>query len=210
MKSFLTKTLMLAATFALTACELDGALTARQNTQLIDKKGRVLQLQAGASYSSSIEKKDGMLEIDIDINGKERKVQVRPPAGQPVPQEEGEMFVTAAQSGQPVDLHGILNTDYVRGPDQWGYRRCQEVRQVQVCGYDQHGKYVCRWENRYFYGDQEVRYYNLTTTRTGEIRLLNPGTNVEAAKFYGRSSGTQQVITYEGFCRIHGPHGRGW
>lgn len=203
--SLISKSLMIAtALVTLAACELPGTLTANQNVNLVDKKGKTVSLQAGGRYSASIEKEDGMLEIDIDVNGKERKIRVRPAPGQQVPQEEGELFITAAQSGQPVDMHGILNTEYDRGPEQYGRRTCYRQMPIRVCGTNQHGQYVCWTEYRNVSGDQDVRYYNLRTTRTGTIHMLNPGTSTVAAQFNGRSVNDESVITWEGHCRVYG------
>lgn len=50
----------------------------------------------------------------------------------------------------------------------------------------------------------------LTTTTTGEIRMLNPGTSQEAAKFFGRASKNEQVITWSGNCRVNGGYDDGY
>lgn len=192
------------ALLTLTACELPGTLSANQNVNLVDKKGKAVALQAGMSYNASIEKEDGMLEIDIDVNGKERKIHVRPAPGQQIPQEEGTLFVTAAQSGQPVDMHGVLNTDYQQGPEQYGQRTCYEQRPVRVCATNQQGQYVCWTEYQQVQGRQDVRYYNLRTTRTGTIHMLNPGTSNVAAQFNGRSVTDESVITWQGYCHTYG------
>lgn len=212
-KSIMLKSVALAvASMTLMACELDGKLTANQDLVLKDKKGRALLLQAGRTYKSSIEKDGSILEIDIKLNGDEKKVRIRPAAGQSVPKQEGELFVSAAQAGQPVDFHGILNTDYSQGPERSGSQACSKQVQVEVCSevlrtrpdgttyYDE----VCNWQTQTLSGQQDIEYHYLTTTTTGELRLLNPGTQVEAAKFYGQASKTEQVITWSGNCRVAG------
>ena len=205
MKSLIAKSTMIAvALVALVACELPGTLTANQSFNLVDKKGKSVSLQAGRSYEANIEKEDNVLEIDIKVNGKTRSVKVRPAPGQQVPQEEGEMFVTAAQSGQPVDMHGVLNTEYERGPEQYGQRTCYEQRPVRVCGTNQQGQYVCWTEYRQVQGYQDVRYYNMRTTRTAVIHMLNPGTHNVAAEFNGYDASNEQVMTWQGYCRIGG------
>lgn len=205
MNSLISKSLMIAtALVTLAACELPGTLTANQNLNLVDKKGKVVALQAGGSYEASIEKDDGLLEIDIEVNGKGRTLKVRPAPGQQIPQDEGTLFITAAQSGQPVDMHGVLNTDYQQGPEQYGQRTCYEQRPVRVCGTSQNGQYVCWTEYRQVQGYQDVRYYNMRTTRTGNINMLNPGTSTVAAQFNGRSVKDEQVLTWQGYCRTYG------
>jgi hypothetical protein len=205
MNSFIAKSLMIATSLvALVACELPGTLTANQNVNLVDKKGKVVALQAGHTYNANIEKEDELLEIDIDVDGKGRTVKVRPAPGQQIPQEEGEMFITAAQSGQPVDMHGILNTEYNQGPEQYGQRTCYDRVPIRVCGTNQNGHYVCWTEWRQVQGYEDIRYYNLQTTRTGDIHMLNPGTSNVAAKFHGRSVTNASVITWQGHCRVYG------
>ena len=205
MNSLISKSLMIAtALVALAACNLPGTLTANQNVNLLDKKGKVVALQAGRTYNASIGEDSGLLEIKIDVDGKDRKLKVRPAPGQQIPQEEGEMFITAAQSGQPVDMHGIMNTDYERGPDQYGQRTCYEQRPVRVCGTNQQGQYVCWTEYRQVQGYQDIRYYNVRTTRTGDIHMYNPGTSKLAARFTGRSVSDEQVLTGQGYCRTYG------
>lgn len=192
------------AIVTLAACEMPGTLTANQNVNLLDKKAKVVSIQAGQTYKASIEKEDDTLELDIDVNGKQRKVRFRPAIGQEIPQEEGELFISSAQSGQPVDMHGVLDTEYTQGQEQWGQRNCYERVPVRVCGKNQQGQYVCWTEYRQVQGTQDVRYYNRRTTRTGVIRLLNPGTSKVAARFDGRSVNDEQIITWQGHCRVYG------
>lgn len=207
MNSLMIKSAMIAvALVSLVACELPGTLTANRNLNLVDKKGKVVALQAGMTYNANIEKEDDLLEIDVDVNGKKHSVHVRPAPGQTIPQDEGDMFISSAQSGQPVDMHGVMNTDYERGPEQYGQRTCYEQRPVRVCGTNQNGQYVCWTEYRQVQGYQDVRYYNLRTTRTATIDMLNPGTNNVAARFNGYSATDESVLTWQGYCRTGYPY----
>lgn len=196
--------MMITALVTLAACELPGSLTANQNVNLVDRKGNTVALKAGQTYEASIEKDDGLLEIEIEVGGNDRKIRVRPAPGQQIPQEEGELFITAAQSGQPVDMRGVLNTEYSQGQEQYGQRTCYDRVPVRFCGTNQNGQYVCWTEYREAQGYQDVRYYNLRTTRTAVINMLNPGTSRVAAQFDGYSSTDEQVITWEGYCRVYG------
>lgn len=213
MKNLMTRSVLAAvALFALAACDLPGSLTATQSFSLKDKKGRVVPLEAGRSYNAAISKDDGMLKIEIkNVYGNDYKVLVPPPAGQTIPEQEGEIFVSAAQSGQPVDMHGIMNTAFDRGPDQYGSQRCYEYRPVQVCQQvwvqDNHGGhyvYQCHMEQQQVPGDQEVVYHVERETRTGTIHFMQPNKSTTVGQFYGQAVSTNNVVTWQGYCRTYG------
>lgn len=192
------------ALVTLSACELPGTMVAYKDVKLVDKKGNAVPLQAGMSYKANIEKEDDLLEIEVEVAGKTRKIRVKPAPGQQIPEEEGTLSISAAQSGQPVDMVGTLNTEYDQGPEQYGQRQCWERVPVRVCGTDNQGHYHCWIEYRQVAGYQDVRYHNVRTTRTGDIQMVYPGQSSLAAQFNGRSVTDQSVITWEGRCRING------
>jgi hypothetical protein len=61
---------------------------------------------------------------------------------------------------------------------------------------------ICETVAVTYYGDQDVRYYYSTTTKTMIAQFVQ-GTDV-LATFQGQDSKTDKIYTYKGICRIHG------
>ena len=186
---------------ALTGCDMEGTLSVNQSVNLVDKKGRQVPIVAGQRYKTELGKDGDKVKFDIKIDGKDREIRLPIPRGAKFPKYNGELMITAAQSGQPVDFYGVVETKVYEGPDRRGYQNCTVQIQVRVCRPE-----GCNYEWRQVSGNQEVIYYDRTTVTSGHVSLLAPGTRTVRAQYEGSSSSTEQIVTWAGRCET--PYGQ--
>jgi hypothetical protein len=216
MKSLLVKsTLLLTVLTVLSGCNIDGVLSVSQSVNLIDKKGKVIPLQAGRTYKAEVGCDDGKLEFNIKVNGKEKKIKLRLPYGQKMPKYNGQLAIPSSQSGQPVDIIGELRTDKDASDDIQGIETCTKQDYERVCekliAKDAQGNtketVTCGMKPITLYGKQKIVYHYLTTTTRAGVLLLDPASKVEVANFKGKESSTQTIVTFRGNCHVHGGGG---
>ncbi len=195
------------ALIALTGCDIEGQLNVSQPLTMIEKGNKTLSLQPGI-YKADVEAGDNKIKLEVRVNGKDRKVNIR--TRQPLPRQNGDIFVSAAQSGQPFDADGSVNTTRSSSGRQHGWEGCTTYQRRWVCrdvlvGHDRNGnpifRRVCQDELVPYPGQQEVEFHVVTTTTEVDIALLAPGTNTQLAAFTGDRSTSQRVIDYRGYCR---------
>lgn len=213
--------LLLLGLAALTGCDIDGTLTVNQSANLVDKKGRAVPIVAGQSYRTELGKDGDKVKLNIEIAGKEREIRLSPPPGTKLPKYAGELLIPAARSGQPVDFHGVIDTQDSDGSDLRGSQSCTTTAQIRVCsqvpvptpaGAPARTEERCSFESRSVTGNQEIEYHDRTTTTTADVRLLLPNTQSVVATFSGSRSSSQQIITWSGRCETPydgGPGGHG-
>lgn len=187
---------------ALTGCDMPGTLSVNQSVTLVDKKGRQVPIVAGQRYKAELGKDGDNVKFNIKIDGKEREIRLPIPRGSKLPKHDGELTITAAQSGQPVDFYGLVETNVSESRDQRGYQSCTVQIQVRVCR-----QYGCNYEWRTVSGQQEVVYYDRTSVTSAHVSLRAPGTRSAKAQFEGSNSSTEQIITWAGRCET--PYGQG-
>ncbi|MCM2282851.1 MAG: hypothetical protein NDI61_13510 [Bdellovibrionaceae bacterium] len=194
---------LLMMAFVLAGCEdFSGQMNVTAPFAALAKSGRFSQprsitIPAGA-YSVNVDTKlSGDVDLSLKVNGKSETIRVQIPKDR-VPKENGVFTVSAAESGQPFDLRGELETTYERSHLYRGWDSCTRTVPQQVCGYDRDGRYYCRVEYVTVWGQQQVEYYLLTTSRALAIELTKAQTSL--ADIEGHNSSTHKVYTYQGYC----------
>jgi hypothetical protein len=210
--------LVLLGLAALTGCDIGGSLHANQSISLVDKKGRPVPIVAGATYEAKLGKDGDKVKLEIKVAGQEREVRLTPPPGAQLPKYAGELSIPAARSGQPVDFHGVIDTQEVDGIDQPGSQSCTTTANIRVCqqvpvpvpaGAPAQTEERCSFEPRTVSGTQEIQSHNRTTTTSANVQLFRPNTQTIVATFAGSRSSSQQIITWTGRCET--PYdGGGW
>jgi hypothetical protein len=203
---------------ALTGCDIEGGLHVNQSATLIDKTGRQVPIVAGQTYRTELGKDGDKLKFNIEIGGKEREIRLSPPPGSKLPKYAGELTIPAARSGQPVDFHGVIDTQDYDGRPQRGTQSCTTTAQIRVCqqvavpvpaGRPPRTEERCSFENRTVSGNQEIEYFDRTTTTTADVQLLAPSSRSVVATFNGSKSSSQRITTWSGRCET--PYdGGGW
>jgi hypothetical protein len=195
------------ALIALTGCDIEGQLNVSQPLTMIAKDNQQLTLQPGI-YKADVEAGDNKIKLEVRVNGKDRKVNIR--TRQQLPRQNGDIFVSAAQSGQPFDADGSVRTVQDSSGRQHGWEACTTYQRRWVCrdvlvGRDRWGNPIyrrqCADELIAVPGQQEVEFHVVTTTTQVDIALLAPGSNNQLAVFTGDRSTAQRVIDYRGYCR---------
>lgn len=210
--------LLLLGLAALTGCDIEGSLNVNQSVNLVDKKGRPVPIVAGQSYKTELGKDGDKVKFNIKINGKEKEIRLSPVPGTKLPKYAGELMIPAARSGQPVDFHGVIDTQDYDGRNQRGSQSCTTTAQIRVCsqvpvpvasGAPARTEERCSFESRTVTGTQEIDYYDRTTTTSADVRLLLPNTQSVVATFSGSKSSSQKIITWSGRCETPYDGGQG-
>ena len=194
---------------AFSGCDIDGALHVQQSTTLKDKKGRAVILAAGQTYKASIAKDGDMINFHITTNGKESVLKLSPPPRTTIPKRDGEVIITAARSGQPVDIDGKLVTTESDGPDMRDSQTCSAIAQIRVCqqvpqptpaGQPPVTREECHFESQTVTGQQEIEVHDHISTTTATVDLLVPNSQTLVGEFNGDRSSSSRVITWAGRC----------
>ncbi len=211
---------LLLAVAALAGCDIEGGLHVNQSATLIDKKGRQVPIQAGATYRTELGKDGDKVKFNIEINGKEREIRLSPAPGTKLPKYSGELTIPAARSGQPVDFHGVIDTQDYDGRPQRGTQSCTTTAQIRVCnqvpvpvptGAPARTEERCSFENRTVSGNQEIEFYDRQTVTSADVQLLAPNSSTVIATFTGSKSSSQRITTWQGRCETpYDGGGGGW
>ncbi len=196
-------TLAVLCLFAVTACDktIDGVLKNSENlTFNVKKKQTTIAPGQWASTIKFKSKKEVALEIQVPEQKKPTVVSFKVPKNAPLPQENGDFELLAAQSGQPYDVQGFVKTSHIDSEEKWSWESCTYQVRRQECYYDSHGRPYCRWVYYDVHGQRDVRYFVRQSTQNIEFNLLN-STNAAAGTFNGTERRSERVYTYTGVCR---------
>lgn len=185
-----------AAQLGLSACDsASGQLNVTKPLSAV-VDGKSVTFAAG-TYAATIEGSANLfrkeLAIDLTVNGGEQKILLKVPSNVSVPKNDGELKLSAAQSGQPFDLDGNVATSTEDGPEQAGVESCTRTETEERC--DQHG---CFPVTITINGQQEVRFFYRDMIRDVSAQLSASGSPLAA--FTGRRVDTSKEYTYQGLC----------
>jgi hypothetical protein len=201
----------------LSACdELQGNLSVSKPIVLKLKKDKMLTLAPG-SYSTEVEvdSKDREIEVEVKVGEKKHKTKIKIPGTDPLPTYNGSLKMSAAEIGQSFDLSGVVDTETDETSPTRATESCTYYVRERVCHIEREpagpngepGREVrvCNIEDVAHTGSQHVEYHYETTTTTGDMMFLEPGTLNVSAQFHGSRSVTHKIYDYTGEC-----FGRGW
>tara|TARA_R110002072_G_scaffold64203_8_gene159920 strand:+ start:7393 stop:7992 length:600 start_codon:yes stop_codon:yes gene_type:complete len=189
------------AILGLTGCvKLDGSLEVHEAIRLKSTKGMktipVGNHEAKLSWKSE---KEFRLKL---TEGRNKKFEFSVPDGMKLPQHRGEVSLTAAQTGQPVDIKAQINTKRSRTSTRYESERCHISRTVTRCHTDDQGQRICRDHTVTYSGYRRVQYHYVNTYTGFVMELSEPNAAEIKATFDGRDVSSRKVIEFEGRCII--------
>lgn len=189
---------------AVAACNktIDGLLTNSEPlTFNIKKKTTTVPAGKWAATLKFPSKKEVRLEITNPLEKKTTQVSFKVPKGAPLPQENGEFELDSTLSGQPYNVKGSINTEYVDSEEKWDWERCTYNVRRQECRYDQYGRPYCYWVDYSVDGQREVRFIEREATQEINFNLYSADLSRTAGTFNGTDISVERVYKYQGICR---------
>jgi hypothetical protein len=145
--------------------------------------------------------------IYLKTDRKQLNIELDIPSGKSIP-SNGTFSLSSAESGQPFDLLGQVQTDVSQTQETRTQESCQITHTEQVCGLKpgQSGQgpvYACWTETFTREGIEDVQYYYRTTTENLQAQLVQSG--AQAAHYAGSKTSTDKIYTYKGGCHERYP-----
>ena len=180
--------------FFMMGCEeIGGQLIVTKAFNVIDSKQARVIVQVG-SYRSSLDFKKNKVEATIQADRK-LKIVFDVPAGINMP-ENGSFEIRSDQSGQPLDLLGIVKTVRTESPIRSVWERCQYTDYQTVC--DQNG---CQAVPVNIWGQRYTEYYFNNIEKNIQLNMSEVGSvSKKLAQFQGTSTTSQKIITRQDRC----------
>ena len=160
---------------------------------------------------------DAHLDIDAadaiqltveDGTYREAVVKVAIPEDVHLPRTSGRFALTAAETGQPFDMSGLIEPVESSSPVTAGWERCYLKIERRVCrhskktGKKHKHRRRCRYEYETVYGHRAVEFHHTVKTLTVNLGF-NADTSGEAlARFNGSATRKYTVYDYRGFCDV--------
>jgi hypothetical protein len=192
----------MALALGLAGCnEIEGVFSSKVDVTLKTHKNKSLVVPKG-DYASDIEidTDDKEATLSMKVADRSRKFIFR--FAKEIEFGEGvtAINIPSAESGQPVDLIGEVNTTVKDGPLQGEYETCWTDAWVKVCHEHGQGKVSCYWKKERVPGQMWVEYIPRTITRTVALDLTPPQKTTLLAEFNGQRKDSQRIYRYQGMC----------
>lgn len=208
---------LLPAVFLLSGCdsELEGKLNLNQELTVLEtvrrdnggfpggRPGRdtqqELKLQPGQWDITITRESDRQVVFEVkDARNRTHKIVLKTPRETSLPERSGEFSLPGAQSGQPFDVQGVVDTVVTDSDLMRDNERCSYQRPYTVCGPDGRGRHHCWTEWRTVWGYRYVEFINRTTTQSlaGQITA----TGAVAGDFGGHRTDVERIYRYAEQC----------
>ncbi len=216
------KFLCLLSVLVLASCKFGGSVNVSSDLELKQVKERILlkdkvtlvKVPAGA-YSAVIDFDKGLLQkrkLELTLSKDGKKVveaDFKIPKDIKIPDYNGSIAVSAAQSGQGYDFLGNVKTVETSSDLRQSTRSCtyhtRAVRCKEECTKNPDGSRSCNRvcknilvEHR---GHQFYEYRLVTKVQNVDIKLSLPEGGAEVAEFKGQETGTYENVISSGICR---------
>jgi hypothetical protein len=182
-----------------------GQLQVRTPFNMIDRKGNSFAVTSSRELTVDPEnvgegpgKESVKLKLEDD-NGKDRKVELKVPANQSIP-ENGTLMIRGAELNQEFDLLTDVATHREDGPQEQDYENCTYQRQVYVCHHTPQGQ-QCGYEWVNVQGYCRIVRHLHTLDVQAESTFLVAGTSQVLATFAGERHESYYVTDWTGDCR---------
>lgn len=141
----------------------------------------------------------------LKLTDTKQELKFRIPEGKKLPKNSGDISLKASESGQLVDVVGVVDTQYSRSDNRFGSESCSyQVPNGYDCTVvrDQHGidHQRCVQIYRTEYGRQDIEYHYDYTDKSLDLNLVDPVSGEVKASFRGTDHSSSQVVTYRGRC----------
>lgn len=156
---------------------------------------------APGHYEASLtmkSKSEAVLSIKAD---RTQEVSFKVPAGVQIPEAGGEFHLTAAQSGQYMDLHGTVTTRYEDSRTYREQESCTYQTTEQYCYHQPGHGTVCQIRTITHYGWRDVEYFVRTATKTINVALLDSADQSRIGAYDGSRTESWREYLYQSYCR---------
>lgn len=204
--------------------EYSGTTNILSQISLRSTKGQNVVLDP--QYKSSKIKFTGKNKFELHLNDK--KFEFKTSQNLKKLKSGDSLYLPAGQNGQAYHLNAIYNVDtsssgLIRSNESCNYnvteRRCQDIVQPKACqqvtecnpqGTSCKTREVCTDGQTVTkcsdvsvtrYGNQEVEYYNRTTTTRMDSQLLHPENNAVVANINVADNESEKIYQYRAICR---------
>lgn len=194
MKRILWSLLLVVSALAMAGCEdIPGVLIVTKDFSVL-VKGKNKTVSAG-EHKTSLDFKKNKVVATIKTGNDSLKVELAVPQGSQIP-SNGDFELKSAQTGQPFDIFGHLQTTVTEVEQPPGYESCQKQDFDTIC--DNNGCHVApvtRPGNRYIeffyrYTDQMMQFDMVASSNAQD----------KYGDFQGHARSTEKIVTYEGAC----------
>lgn len=206
-KLTLLLTLMLGAVGCI---EFEGTFKADESLNLVHTtmfgNEKIKTLPAG-TYQTSFEfSSEDKMKLTFKRPGDDLDVKIKFPSRSDFPRRNGDIFLSASETGQRYDILGHISTEYSQSRTYRETESCTWTDYRTDCYTVCDGPYgrcrqVCRRVPYTHYGYQNVEYRYEYTDRELELELVKPQDNQSVADYAGTDRDTQKVYTYQSSCR---------
>ncbi|MCB0343261.1 MAG: hypothetical protein H6626_02335 [Pseudobdellovibrionaceae bacterium] len=189
---------------------ISAPLVVEKAFSLRDSFGNLVKVDRGEWEATATMTRDDRFRLDIDLDSNDPfppgednpdesySFEFRVPAGNELPSENGSFYLPSAESGQPVDVSGELQTTRWRSDLRRGYEWCDYSCQEYIC----YGNNDCGWRWTTCRGQRYVEYYTNYMKREFQFKVLPPGkSEVTNARFEGSQTGAHNDYIHQGMCR---------
>lgn len=194
MKRIFNLGLVLISVLSLTGCEdIPGVLNVVKDFNVI-VKGKNKTISQG-SHDTSLDFKRNKVIASIKTGDKTDKIEISVPQGAQIP-NNGNFELKSAQTGQPFDILGAVQTKVTDSRRYSGMETCQKQEYQTIC--DPKGCHVVPVTRQ---GNRQIEFFYRDTDQAMQFDMTAVAElNNKYAHFDGRVRYTEKVVTYEGMC----------
>lgn len=194
MKRILSIGVVAVSFLAFVGCEdLPGVLVVTKDFNVL-VKGKSKTIVSG-SHKTALDFKKNKVIAAVETSDGTLKIEIVVPQDSQIP-SNGNFELQSAQSGQPFDVLGAVQTTVTEGSDQSGYESCQRQDYDTVC--DQHGCHVVPVIRQ---GSRQIGFYLRETHQKMQFDMTAVGAaKNKYANFQGEAHMTEKIVTREGPC----------
>lgn len=146
------------------------------------------------NHETTLNIKKEKITATVKVNDEKLAVVLNVPNSVSLP-ENGPFTLTAAQSGQPFDTKGNVQTVITNSELQTGRESCQYYTDEPVC--DQHG---CTIQHVIRHGWKDTEYFEEVTDQKIQFITSDTQSGRSHSRFNGAQTTTKKKITFEGQC----------
>lgn len=173
--------------------ELSGQLTVKQAFEVLIK-GKTTTVQVG-QYKTNLDFKKSKIVVDIETLNNHLKLNIVIPDGMTLP-TNGSFELKSAQSQQPFDVVGEVETNVVETETQTRMESCQYQSYQNICN-----PTGCQTVPVTRTGTHYVEFYYRNTDRKMNFSIVSlSDSKANQADFTGAAKYSEKITTHEGQC----------
>lgn len=214
-RHWVAMTTLILGSLGLSACDdsVEGALTVHSPIVMKDEKGRILDISSSRKMTIDPDNagKIGKEELRLKLkenSGKDRKIVLKVPVSQSLPQRNGSILLRGSDVGQQFDLQADVSTVESETPPSQTTASCTLTVSEWICrdhtytapdGTIRHEQ-SCGYESVQKNGRKDVLQHTVVTQVTVHASLFAPASSKVLGSFQGNRRSSQTVTDWESTC----------